>query len=74
MNLIIEFFQFACSGFWIFIGVLLLSSLLLHFVVNGILALFTRFFRLITVALRGWPPSHLDADGDWKKEPKNDEI
>lgn len=23
-------------------------------------------FRIINIALRGWPPAHLDADGDFK--------
>lgn len=25
-----------------------------------------RLFRLILVSINGWPPPHLDADGDWK--------
>jgi len=29
-----------------------------------------RFMRMLCVLIRGWPPSHLDADGDWKPEPK----
>jgi hypothetical protein len=29
-----------------------------------------RVFRMVMVTLRGWPPAHLDADGDWKPEPK----
>lgn len=24
-----------------------------------------RCLRVMAVAIRGWPPSHLDADGDW---------
>lgn len=60
-----EFFKFACSGFWTFIGVSILSSTFLYFGVNGILRLFSRFFRLLSVSFRGWPPSHLDADGDF---------
>ena len=28
----------------------------------------SRALRSINIALRGWPPSHLDADGDWKPE------
>ena len=24
-----------------------------------------RFFRFLILAFRGWPPLHLDADGDW---------
>lgn len=65
MNTIIDFFEFACSGFWTFIGVLILSSTFLYFGVNGILRFFIRFFRLLIVSFRGWPPSHLDADGDF---------
>jgi hypothetical protein len=29
-----------------------------------------RILRAIVVLLRGWPPAHLDADGDWKPAPK----
>ena len=25
-----------------------------------------RAYRMVNIALRGWPPAHLDADGDWK--------
>jgi hypothetical protein len=28
----------------------------------------SRVLRSINVAVRGWPPSHLDADGDWKPD------
>lgn len=27
-----------------------------------------RILRTIKVCNQGWPPSHLDADGDWKPE------
>lgn len=27
-----------------------------------------RVLRTILVVARGWPPPHLDADGDWKVE------
>ena len=30
--------------------------------------------RTINIAIRGWPPSHLDADGDWKPEPERVEL
>jgi hypothetical protein len=30
------------------------------------LRIVTRTLRMFTVAIRGWPPSHLDADGDWR--------
>jgi len=31
----------------------------------------SRLYRTVMVCVRGWPPSHLDADGDWKPEPKS---
>ena len=31
-----------------------------------------RALRTIKVCSKGWPPAHLDADGDWKPEPKSD--
>lgn len=34
------------------------------------LKLVVRLFRMLTVMARGWPPEHLDADGDWKPEPE----
>lgn len=32
--------------------------------------LISRVLRLLIVAIRGWPPHHLDADGDWKPLPQ----
>lgn len=29
-----------------------------------------RILRTFVVLFRGWPPSHLDADGDWKQLPE----
>lgn len=29
-----------------------------------------RTMRMIQVRKHGWPPAHLDADGDWKPEPE----
>jgi hypothetical protein len=33
----------------------------------------SRILRTINVALRGWPPTHLDADGDFKIERDQDD-
>lgn len=30
-----------------------------------IIRLLGRVLRTINIAIRGWPPEHLDADGDW---------
>lgn len=40
---------------------------------NQVTPIITRIYRVIMVSLRGWPPAHLDADGDWKPAPKVDE-
>lgn len=29
---------------------------------------FNRYLRSRNIAARGWPPAHLDADGDFKEE------
>lgn len=34
------------------------------------LKIISRVLRVFLVAIRGWPPAHLDADGDWKPEPE----
>jgi uncharacterized membrane protein HdeD (DUF308 family) len=61
----LELFKYTLSGFWIFCGSYCLIAMILYFLVNGIVRIFSRFFRMIMVSLKGWPPSHLDADGDW---------
>lgn len=33
-----------------------------------------RILRTIKVCVRGWPPEHLDADGDWKPEQQRPEV
>lgn len=49
-----------------------LSFFLAYIILHCIGGVLYRFFRMISVALRGWPPAHLDADGDWKPEPIDD--
>jgi uncharacterized membrane protein HdeD (DUF308 family) len=61
----LELLKYTLSGFWIFCGSYCLIAMILYFVVNGIVRIFSRFFRMIMVSFKGWPPSHLDADGDW---------
>ncbi|TXK52379.1 hypothetical protein FVR03_01295 [Pontibacter qinzhouensis] len=56
----------AFSGFWNFIGMTVLLNGFAYFVVNALLRMWTRLMRCIMVLRKGWPPAHLDADGDWK--------
>lgn len=58
--------EIAFSGFWQFCGITILLNGLAYFTINGILRLFSRFFRMLMIRKHGWPPSHLDADGDFK--------
>lgn len=63
----IEVLKYACSDFWTFCGVAILLNGLAFFVVNGIVRIWTRLMRCLMVHKHGWPPAHLDADGDFKK-------
>jgi hypothetical protein len=65
MNYILDL---AFQSFWHFIGVLIMVYLFLHYGVNASLKIISRFLRSINIFTRGWPPSHLDADGDFKQE------
>ena len=37
---------------------------------NLVFRIINRVLRAINVTFRGWPPSHLDLDGDWQPIPK----
>lgn len=41
-------------------------------IAQTILTIYSRSMRAVMVSKNGWPPEHLDADGDWKPE-KDDE-
>ena len=60
----------AFSGFWPFVGMLILLNLVLTLVVNTLFKFWNRFLRMLMVRKHGWPPEHLDADGDFHKLPK----
>lgn len=59
----IEILNFMFKGFWHFLGCFLILCIVLQSGCN----LITRTYRMVMVSLRGWPPSHLDADGDWNE-------
>ncbi|PSR54172.1 hypothetical protein AHMF7605_11890 [Adhaeribacter arboris] len=65
--------EIAFSGFFPFLGMTILLNGFAYFAVNGILRIvheifrfWLRFMRMLMVRKHGWPPPHLDADGDWK--------
>lgn len=64
----LEILKYTFSGFWTFIGCYAIVACILYFTANIIV----RFFRLIQILFRGWPPNHLDGDGDFNDEkPRN---
>lgn len=54
------------NGFWNFVGCCILLNAGLYFIVNMTIRIISRILRTINVLSRGWPPDHLDADGDHK--------
>ena len=45
-----------------------LTAFLAYVLFECLLKLGSRVLRSINIAVRGWPPEHLDADGDFKVE------
>ena len=62
----LDILEFALSGFWKFVGCALILNGGAYFLVNATLRLWSRFMRMLMVIKHGWPPSHLDGDGDFK--------
>jgi hypothetical protein len=68
--MIYKILDIAFSGFWPFVGMAIILNGAAYFVVNGLLKIWIRFMRMLQVRKHGWPPLHLDADGDWKEQPE----
>lgn len=62
------------SGFWRFVGALILICLLIGLAVaplNFLFRVWNRFMRHLNIRKAGWPPPHCDADGDLRPPPKS---
>lgn len=66
-----SYFNYMANHWWV--GGILSTFIVLGglCLLNTILKLFNRIFRSLNIMIRGWPPSHLDGDGDWK--PSNED-
>ena len=53
--------------------VLLICSVAVGGTLSFIFRVWNRLLRTIKVVVRGWPPEHLDADGDFKPVATDDE-
>lgn len=60
----IEILNFMFSGFWVFVGCMMLLALPLNF----ILKMYNRTWRHWNIRKHGYPTKHCDADGDFKSE------
>jgi hypothetical protein len=67
----LEILKFMCSGFWVFIGSSIIILTLSGLIANLLFRIINRFFRMLNIRKHGWPPTHVDADGDFKIEPKS---
>jgi hypothetical protein len=64
-----EALRFVFSSFWIWLGFVLI----LYIPIEAIVKIISRLIRRSMITKQGWPPVHLDADGDWNPEPKDKE-
>lgn len=62
----LEILKFVLSGFWVFCGFTIIVNVSLYYIVNMIVKMWSRFMRHLNISKHGWPPPHLDGDGDFK--------
>lgn len=70
----LEIIEFALSGFWKFIGFIIILTTILHYTANLILQIIHKSIRARTIRKMGYPPDHCDGDGDLRKEVVTNEI
>lgn len=63
--------QLVSGGYWLIAIFVLIACVA---IINSVERLWNRTMRTLRVSLRGWPPAHLDADGDWKPNKNPDKI
>lgn len=65
-----EFYAFASANGWLTFFLFWIVGWVITVIVSQPFRIFNRWMRSRNIAARGWPPEHLDADGDFKPEPK----
>lgn len=61
-----DFLEFALDGFWRFVGVVILLFGTMSTISHFLIVIWNRFWRHWNIRKHGYPPSHCDADGDFK--------
>lgn len=62
--------QWATEHWWLAFWLAFWALAFTYMIIAGASLTIRLLLRTIRVAVRGWPPAHLDADGDWKPEPE----
>ena len=65
-----EFMQWANEHWWLAFWLAFWMLVFTYSILMGLLFSLRRIMRAAVVLIRGWPPAHLDADGDWKAKEK----
>lgn len=65
-----EIITFASGGPWLAFFLAWIAAWLIVAPFNFVFRCWNRYLRSRNIAARGWPPAHLDADGDFKPEDK----
>lgn len=66
--MLIELFELVFRSPFSFIGsigILIFLGFLFESLTVNMIRCFSRSLRTLNIICRGWPPAHLDADGDW---------
>jgi hypothetical protein len=56
--------RFIFSSFWVWLG----SVIIIYIPFNSVVFIVRAMVRGWMVKKQGWPPAHLDANGEWKEE------
>lgn len=63
-----EFFDFGRDQPWLAFFLICAVYYTLKWIITTPFRMFNRWCRTRNIAAKGWPPAHLDADGDFKPE------
>ena len=69
----IEFLEYLFSSWYRYFGVVIPAYIVFYYVCTTVSRMWGRWLRYLNVRKHGWPPEHLDADGDWPPQPEDED-
>jgi len=60
----LDFLKWIFGDFWRFIGFVMIIEIIFQIPYK----LIRRYLRHLDISKNGWPPKHIDADGEFEKE------